>query len=140
MHAAGDLAGREQPGLRGLAGLRVDADAAHDVVGRRADLHRAGRDVDVGQLLELLVHRGQLAADVVGRQVADVEEHAAVGRAAALADLGVDRAGDVVAGRQLRRAAGVGRPAGAQRLDPFRGFGVGRGVLVDGGPPAGTST
>jgi hypothetical protein len=60
-------------------------------VGRRPDLHRTSRDVDVGELLELLVHRGQLAAHVLGGQVADVEEDAAVGRAAALADLRVDR-------------------------------------------------
>ena len=99
-------------------------------MGRRPDLHRAGRDVDVGELLELLVHRRQLAPDVVGRQVADVEEDAAVGRAAALADLGVDRPRDVVAGRQLGRPAGVG--LAALRTAPstqLRGLLVGRGVL-----------
>ena len=108
VHPAGDLAGREQAGHGRRAGLGIDPDAAHDVVGRRADLHRPRRDVDVGELLELLVHRGQLAPHVVGRQVADVEEDAAVGRAAALPDLGVDRPRDVVAGRQLGRPPGVG--------------------------------
>ena len=111
-------------------GLGVDPDAAHDVVRRRPDLHRALRDVDVGQLLELVVHRGQLAADELGRQVADVEEDAAVGRAAALLDLGVDRPGDVVAGRQLRRPPGVGLAAGAEGLDPVLRLVVGGGVLL----------
>ena len=73
-----------RPGDGRRAGLGIDPDAAHDVVGRRPDLHRPLRDVDVGELLELLVHRRQLAPDVLGRQVADVEEHAAVGRPAAL--------------------------------------------------------
>ena len=53
-----------------------------------------------------------------------------MGRPAALLDLGVDRPGDVVPGRQLGRAAGIGRPAGAERLDPARRLLVGRGVLV----------
>ena len=108
VHPARDLASREQAGHRGRARLGVDPDAAHHVVRGRPDLHRPRRDVDVGQLLELLVHRGELAADVLGRQVADVEEDAAMRRSAALLDLGVDRPGDVVAGRQLRRPAGVG--------------------------------
>ena len=64
----------------------IDADAAHDVVRRRADLHRRRRDVEVGQLLELVVHARQLALDVLGgvRQLLldprDVEKDAAVRR------------------------------------------------------------
>ena len=85
VHPAGDLARGEQAGHGRRAGLGVDPDPAHDVVRRRADLHRPRRDVDVGQLLELVVHRRQLAPDVLGREVADVEEDAAVRRAAALA-------------------------------------------------------
>jgi hypothetical protein len=98
VHAAGDLPRGEEARHRRGARLRVDPDATHDVVGRRPDLHRALRDVDVGELLELVVHRWQLAADVLGRQVADVEVDAAVGRAAALLDLRVDRPRDVVPG------------------------------------------
>ena len=52
---------RRAPASVVCADVGVDADAAHDVVHRRPDLHRPGRDVDVGQLLELVVHRGQLA-------------------------------------------------------------------------------
>ena len=121
-------------------GLGIDPDAAHDVVGGRPDLHRPLRDVDVGQLLELLVHRRQLAADRLGRQVADVEEDAAVGRAASLADLGVDRARDVVPGGQLGRPPGVGLLALGQRRHPAGGLLVGRRVLARAGPRAGTST
>src|SRR6185437_1802111 len=105
VHAAGDLAGGEQPRhARGL-GLGVDLDPAHHVVAGRTDLHRLGGDVDVGQLLELVVHRGQPLLDVVGRAAGgDVEEDAAVRGAAAGLDLAVDGAGDLVAGEQLGRA------------------------------------
>ena len=118
-----------RPGDGRPPGLGIDPDPAHDVVGRRPDLHRALRDVDVGELLELLVHRGQLAPDGLGREVADVEEDAAVGRSPALLDLGVDGPRDVVAGRQLRRAAGVGLATLGQRGHPAGGLLVGRGVL-----------
>ena len=64
VHAARHLTGRVQAGYRRRAGVGFDPDPAHDVVGGRSDLHRTGRDVDVGELLELLVHRGQLALDV----------------------------------------------------------------------------
>ena len=47
---------------RPRGGVRDDLDAAHDVVAGGTDLHRLGRDVDVGELLELVVHRGQPAA------------------------------------------------------------------------------
>ncbi len=106
VHAAGDLTGREQAGhAGGRRGVGVDLDAAHHVVAGRADLHRLGGDVDVGQLLELVVHRRQPPEDLLGGQPGrDVEEHAAVRRAAAGLDLGVDRPGHLVAGQQLGRA------------------------------------
>ena len=69
VHAAGHLAGREQARARGRgAGVGVDLDAAHDVVAGRADLHRLLGDVDVGQLLELVVHRRQPLDDLLGGQ------------------------------------------------------------------------
>src|SRR5215469_1019404 len=47
----------------------------------RADLHRLLGDIDVGQLLELVVHGRQPAQDLLGRQPGrDVEEYAAVRR------------------------------------------------------------
>ena len=107
------LAGGEQPRHRRHLRVAVDADAAHDVVGRRADLHRHRGDVDVRQLLELVVHAGELLLDVlraVGDALlgpGDVQEDAAVRAAAPLAHLFHDLAGDVVAGQQLGRAARV---------------------------------
>ena len=55
-----------RPGTRRHLRVGVDAHAAHHVVRGRADLHRLLRDVDVGQLLELVVHARQLALDVLG--------------------------------------------------------------------------
>ena len=78
VHPTRDLARGEQTGNGRCAALGLDADTAHGVVGRRAHLHGAARDVDVGKLLELLVHRRQLASDVVRWEVADVEEDATV--------------------------------------------------------------
>ncbi len=66
VHAAGDLARGEQSGHTGGRGVGVDLDAAHDVVAGRPHLHRLGRDVDVGEFLELVVHRRQLLGDVLG--------------------------------------------------------------------------
>ena len=68
-----------RPGDAALLGVGVDLDAAHHVVAGGPDLHRLGGDVDVGQLLELVVHRRQPLADVLGVTArGDVEEDAAV--------------------------------------------------------------
>ena len=66
MQARGHFAGREQTGQRGHLRIAIHADAAHHVVRGGADFHRLLRDVDVGELLELVVHAGQLALDVLG--------------------------------------------------------------------------
>ncbi|GAA3047029.1 hypothetical protein GCM10020000_28850 [Streptomyces olivoverticillatus] len=110
------LSGREQAGHPGRGGgVRVDLDAAHHVVAGGAHLHGLGGDVDVRELLELVVHRGQLAPDLLGGHPGgDVQEHPAVRGAAPGLDLGVDGAGHLVAREQLGRAAvvvGVGVPA-----------------------------
>ena len=125
MHAAGALAGGEQARGGCRAGVRVDLDAAHDVVAGRADLHLVLGDVDLGQFHELVVHRRQPALDLLGRHPGrDVEVDAAVRAAAAGLDLGVDGAGHLVAGQQVR---------GATRrvvvLEPLVGFFFGLGVL-----------
>ena len=105
VHAAGALAHGVEPGHRGELGVGVDLDTAHHVVAGRPDLHRLGGDVDVGQLLELVVHRGQPAPDELGGTPRrDVEVDPAVGRSPAGLDLGVDRASDLVTGQQLGRA------------------------------------
>ena len=109
VHAAGHLARREQAGHDRRGGVRVHLDAAHHVVLGRADLHRLLGDVDVGQLLELVVHRRQPAQDLLGRAPGgDVQEHAAVRRTAAGLDLGVDWPGRPRRGAAARAGAGCG--------------------------------
>ena len=101
VQTARNLARRVQTRHGRRRGLGLDAHATHRVVDGRADLHRLARDVDRCQRMELLVHRRQLALDVVGAEVAHVEVRAAVGRPATRLHLLVDRARDDVARRQL---------------------------------------
>src|SRR5439155_9871600 len=83
VHPGGDLPCGVQPVQRRGRRVRVDADAAHDVVERRTDLHRLLGDVDVRKLLELVVHRREAPLDVVGRTArGDGQAHADVLRAA----------------------------------------------------------
>ena len=109
VHAAGHLAGGEEARHRGCLGLGVDAHAAHHVVAGRADLHGLGRDVDAGQLLELVVHRRAGAAGCPRRvrRVAMSRKTPPCGlpRPAFTSEL-ID-AGHLVAGQQLGRAAVV---------------------------------
>ena len=108
VHAARHLARREEAGHRGRLRVGVDPDAAHDVVAGRPDLHRLLRDVDVRQLLELVVHRGQALSDVVGGPArVDVEEDAAVRAAPPGLDLGVDGPRHLVARQEVGGAAVV---------------------------------
>ena len=62
-------------------GLGVDHHPAHRVVGGWGHLHRLAGDVQHLQLQELPVHPRQPLQDVVFPDVADVQEHAAVGAA-----------------------------------------------------------
>ena len=116
-----------RPGDGGGLRLGVDAHPAHHVVAGGPDLHRPGRDVDAGQLHELVVHRREPAPDVLGRATRrDVEVDAAVRGAATRLDLGVDGAGHLVAGQEVGRAPvvdvvvvpGVGFLFGLRRLGP----------------------
>ena len=111
VHAAGDLTGREQAGHPACRRrVRLDRDTAHHVVTGGPDLHRLGRDVDVRQLLELVVHGRQPAPDDLGGHPGrDVQEDTAVRGAAARLHLGVDGARHLVAGEQLGRAPVVVR-------------------------------
>jgi hypothetical protein len=115
MHAAGHFARGEKPGNVRNGSVGIDLDPAHHVVLGRSDLHGVLGNVHVRQLLELVVHGRQPAQDLLGGPPGgDVQEHAAVRGAAPRLDLGVVRAGHLVAGQQLRRAAvvvGVGVPA-----------------------------
>src|SRR4029450_10027644 len=94
-------------------GVGTTAHAAHDVMGRRADLHGLTGDIDIAQLFELMVHAGQLAFDVILRSrnaLLDpraIQEDTAVGAAAALLDFTHDATCDMIPCQQFGRAAGV---------------------------------
>ena len=125
VQAARDLAGGEEARHRRRAAVGVDAHAAHHIVTGRAHLHRIFRDIDVGELLELVVHRRQPLLDVVGGSArADVQKHPAVRAPPPRLDLRVDRTSHLVARQEVRRAAVV-------RLVrvPAVGFGLGVGRL-----------
>ena len=87
--------------------------STHGVVRRRSDFHRLLGNVDVGQLLELVIHARQFTLNVFGRvrklffDPRDIEIHTAVRSPPALLDLAHDAARDVVARQQLRRAPRV---------------------------------
>src|SRR5690606_16512052 len=66
VHAGRALAAGEEAGDACFLRVRVHADAAHEVVQRRPDLHRLAGDVHLGELLELVVHTRQTPLDEVG--------------------------------------------------------------------------
>src|SRR5208337_5639773 len=74
---------------------------------------RLKRDVDIGQLLELVIHAGQLLLNVLGGggntllNPGDVEKDAAVRRTASFAHLAPNATRHVIARQQLRRAPRV---------------------------------
>ena len=128
---ARDLAGGEEPGHRRGLALGVDLHAAHHVVRGREHLHRLARDVDVGELEELLVHARQLLPDVLGLAArGDVEERAAVRAAAPFPHLLRDGARDDVPGEQLRRASCLGLAAGDDVGHPAVGLLLGVGEVA----------
>ena len=97
MQTTRHLSGGVETGHGGGRGLGLDAHATHRVVDGRPHLHRLARDVDRRQRVKLLVHRWQLALDVVGAEMTDIEVRAAVWRTATGLHLLVDRARDDVA-------------------------------------------
>src|SRR6202171_2046509 len=101
MQAGSRLAARVQAGNRRRPGLGLDPQPAHRVVNGRRNFHGVLRDVDVGELEKLLVHRRQLFLDFLRAQMLHVEIRAAVLCAAAGLDFLVDRPGDDVARRKL---------------------------------------
>ena len=102
---SGAFPGGEQSGHVRHLRVGVDADAAHDVVGRRADFHRFLGDVQIGQLLELVVHARELLLDVLPGvrdmllDPGDIEKDAAMRAAAAFLDFPHDAAGDMISGQ-----------------------------------------
>ena len=134
VQSRGAFARGKQAGDVGHLRVAIHAHAAHHVVRGRADFHWDLRDVDIRELLELVVHAGQLFLDVLGGvrkfffDPGDVEEHAAVRAAAAFVHFALDAAGHVVAREQFGRTA---RVLVALRVTPAFFFGVGGLVHVE---------
>ena len=79
VHAGAALARSKQAGNARHLRVGFHADAAHEVVERRPDFHRLLGDVDLGELLELVIHAGEASLDEVRRTArSDVEERAAM--------------------------------------------------------------
>src|SRR5262245_1315303 len=111
MESTTALTSSEQAGNGRHLSLRMNTDAAHDVVHRRSNFHRSCGDVDIGELLELMVHARQLLLDVF-RSVGDfffdpgdVEENTAVWASPAFLDLAHDATCDVISRQKFWRAA-----------------------------------
>ncbi len=99
VHAAGVLAGGEEPGQRRRA-VGPEDDAAHHVVRGRHDLDEPAGEVEAA-IRAALDHALELASHVVDAEVRHADVDAAVRRGAAGAHLGVDAARDDVARRPL---------------------------------------
>ena len=65
VEARGALAAGKEPVNTAHLSLGLDADATHDVVSGRADLHGLLRNIHLRQFLELVVHPWQLLPDLV---------------------------------------------------------------------------
>ena len=111
MESTTAFTGSEQAGNSRHLSLRMNTDAAHDVVHRRSNLHRSCGNVDIGELLELMVHTRQLFLDVV-RSVrdfffdpGDVEENTAVRTSPAFLDFAHDATCDMISRQKFGRAA-----------------------------------
>src|SRR4051794_30344334 len=113
MQTGGAFSGGEKPGHIRHLSIAIDAHAAHRIVRGGTDFHWYLRDVDIGELLELVVHAGQLAFDVLARirnfffDPRDVEEHATMWTAPPFAYFTLDAAGHVIAREQFGGAARV---------------------------------
>src|SRR5690349_22958524 len=104
--------GKQSGNVRHLR-IRIHADAAHHVMRGWPDLHRLYRDVNVGELLELVIHAGKFLFDVLGSvrnailDPRDVKEHTTVGAASPFAHLAPDATSNVIARKQFRWTASV---------------------------------
>src|SRR6267143_3292188 len=103
----------EQSRDSGHLRVAVDPYSPHHVMRRGSNLHWLAGDVDVGELLELVVHARKLLLDVLFgvRELrldpGYVEKDAAVRAPAPFSHLFHDCARDVIAGEQFRRTARV---------------------------------
>src|ERR1700692_321031 len=86
-----------------------------------SDFHGLFSDVEISELLELMVHAGQLLLDVLGRvwkfflDPRYVQENSPVRTAPAFTEFARDAAGNVIAGQQL---GGPARVLVALRISP----------------------
>ena len=103
MQARGGFSRGKQPGHIRHLRIAIHADAAHHVMRGGPDFHRLLGNVNIGQLLELVVHAGQFALNVRGgfRDVlpdpGDVEIDAAVRASAAALDFAIDATRHMIA-------------------------------------------
>src|ERR1700719_4165899 len=108
MQTCGALARREQAGhIRHLA-VSIDSNPAHHVMGGWSNFHRLFSDIDIGELLELVIHAGQLSLDVLSTvreavlDPGDIEKNAAVRASPPFANFTHYRARNVIASEQFR--------------------------------------
>src|SRR5260370_39570944 len=88
VQTCGGFAGGKKTRNGGLGGFGVHANAAHHVVAGGGGLHRAFRDVHVGQVLVLGVHAGGVLFFVFSRLVGEVGIRAAGVRATGVCVVG----------------------------------------------------
>ncbi len=123
----------KQPGYVRHLGIGIHPDSAHHIVGRGPNFHGLPGDIDIGQLLELVIHAGQLLFDMFGGirnllfDPGDVEEHAPVRASTSFPYFTSNAAGHVVAGQQFGRAPGILITLG---VTPTFFLGIGRLVYI----------
>src|SRR6185437_13941079 len=113
MQAGGAFSGCEQSRHIGHLRVSVNSDAAHHVVSRRTYFHRLLGDVNIGKLLELVIHARQLLLYMF-RSIREflfdprnIQEDSTVRTSSFFAYFAPDAAGYVVTRQQLGRTLGV---------------------------------
>src|SRR5262249_47862966 len=111
MQSAAAFTRSEKTGNGRHLSFGVNANATHDVVRSRPDFHRRRCNVDIRELLELVIHAGQLALDVLCRvghfffDPRNIEIHPSGRPSPPRFNLTHNASRDVIAGEQFRRTA-----------------------------------
>ncbi len=130
VHSTGDFASGKQSGHSSFLAIGIDSHSAHRVVAGWSDFHGIGGDVDVGEFLELVIHRWQFSLDRFGAAFrGDIEVDTTVGCPASGLDFTPDGSGDDVAGEQFGRSSCIGSFVGDDCFDPSCGFFFGLGIV-----------